>query len=210
MATISQTLSFVVTLSDGGVVDTTLRDYASANQTPSLGVLGNHHRVHGVDQGMTSPTNPSATGRTNRRSTQVVFELERTLTMAPQRAWDLLVDWPGHGEWVPMTRVQVDEDNPERFTAWTGLGRVALEDRMEVRELHFDGQSGSCRVEKLGPIILGEASFTVAPGSADNTAVVTWREDILIPYLPKFMGPVAGRIGAFLFGLSLRRMARLA
>lgn len=159
---------------------------------------------------MTPSSNPSDTERGARRSSRVVFELERTLTMDPQRAWELLVDWKGHGEWVPMTRVKVDEGNPERFTAWTGLGPLALEDRMEVRELNFDGQSGSCRVEKLGPIILGEASFTVAAGSADHTAIVTWREDIQIPYLPKFMAPVAGRIGAFLFGLSLRRMARLA
>jgi hypothetical protein len=149
------------------------------------------------------PTTPSRTG------TRVAFELDRTVALAPEVAWRRLVDWPGHADWIPMTRVEVDTQDPARFVAWSGLGKLALEDRMHAVEQEFDGVNGHCRVEKLGPVLVGEAAFTVAPGPTAGSSTVSWREDVAVPYLPKFLAPVAAKIGGLLFGASLRRMAKL-
>jgi hypothetical protein len=152
----------------------------------------------------------SATSTQRRHTSQVMFELDRTLTLTPERAWELLIDWKGHGDWVPMTTVEVDPDDPSRFIAWSGIGKkLALEDRMHAVVQEFDGSNGHCRVEKLGPILVGEASFTVSPGPTPGTSVVSWREDVAVPYLPKFLAPVAAKIGGVLFGASLRRMAKI-
>ena len=109
-----------------------------------------------------------------------------------------------------MTRVEVDPDNPDRFTAWSGLGRLALEDRMQVREIDHDSDIRRCVVDKLGPILVGEAEFSVAAGPSGVTSIVTWREDVHVPYLPRVLTGIVGRIGAALFSQSLRRMARAA
>ena len=46
----------------------------------------------------------------------------------PARAvWDALVDWKGHEDWIPLTDVVVDGDDPTAvgttFTATTGIER---------------------------------------------------------------------------------------
>lgn len=148
-----------------------------------------------------SPTPP-------RRGARVVFDLDRTVALAPQQAWARLTDWAGHANWIPMTRVAVDPDDPARFTAWSGPGPLALEDRMRATAMDFDGSSGRCHVDKLGPVLVGEASFTVAPGPDADTSVVTWHEDVVVPHLPGFLAPVAAAVGRLLFGWSLGRMAR--
>jgi hypothetical protein len=145
-----------------------------------------------------------------RRGATVAFSLDRTLNLEPETAWRMLADWDGHADWIPMTRVKVDETDPTRFTAWSGLGPLALEDRMHAVESEFDGSSGRCLVEKLGPVLVGEAEFTVRPGPTPGTATVGWREEVGVPHLPRFLAPVAGALGRVLFGRSLRRMERFA
>jgi hypothetical protein len=120
----------------------------------------------------------------------------------------MLTDWKGHEQWIPMTKVAVDPDDPSSFIAWSGLGRLALEDRMKAEQPTFDGTTGHCRVAKLGPVLVGEAEFTVVPGPDATTAIVSWREAVTVPLLPRFMAPVVGRVGAALFSHSLGRMGR--
>jgi hypothetical protein len=145
---------------------------------------------------------------TTTSGTRVNFSLERTLPIDSASAWAELTDWAGHAEWIPMTRVELDPDDPAAFVAFSGPGALALEDRMRATQSSFDGSSGRCLVAKLGPVLVGEAEFTVAPGPSADSAVVTWREDVTVPHLPGFLAPVAARIGAALFSWSLGRMAR--
>jgi hypothetical protein len=145
-----------------------------------------------------------------RRGATVAFSLERTLEIEPAKAWAMLTDWDGHAEWIPMTRVEVDSTDPARFTAWSGLGALSLEDRMRATESTFDGSSGRCLVEKLGPVLVGEAEFTVRPGPTPGSSVIAWREEVGVPHLPKFLAPAAAGVGKVLFGQSLSRMAKAA
>ena len=154
---------------------------------------------------MSTDTNAETSSTKRRRPTnQVVFDADVTLAMPADRVWAELTDWGGHGRWIPMTRVDVDPQDPNRFIAWSGLGKLALEDRMHATNLQFDGSRGTCHVEKLGPVLVGFAEVTVT-AQGDSTRVV-WHEDVAVPYLPRFLSPVVGKASALLFGFALRRM----
>jgi hypothetical protein len=140
----------------------------------------------------------------------VKFALTETVPVSADRAWAALTDWPGHGRWIPATRVEVDPHDSQSFVAWSGLGPLALEDRMHADAPVIDGDTRRCRVDKLGPVLVGEAEFAVAPGAAPGSCEVSWREEVSVPYLPKVAAPLVGWTAAKLFSWSLRRMARMA
>ena len=129
-----------------------------------------------------------------------------------RRVWDELIDWKAHEAWIPMTRVEIhDADSTavgSTFTAWTGPGPLALEDRMRVAVCDWSETtgSGSCTVDKLGPVLDGEARFTVTPRGDDS--VVKWTEDVAISWLPGFLGKPVAWIGAAGFRFGMRRLRR--
>jgi len=155
-----------------------------------------------------TPTSSTATSsRRWRPLTRVVFDAKVTLAMPVEQVWQKLTDWGGHGEWIPLTRIDLDPQDHNRFVAWSGFGRkLALEDRMHATDLQFDGQRGTCHVDKLGPVLVGFATVEVA-AEGSNTRVL-WHEDVTVPYLPKFLSGVVGKTAAALFASSLRRMAK--
>jgi hypothetical protein len=167
--------------------------------------VGKHvHRVS-VDDGMAATptlTSERAVG------SRVEFSLCRSVPLEPSEAWHRLADWGSHGDWIPFTRVDLDPTDERRFVAWSGLGPVMLEDRMQVLEERFDGTRGYCRVAKLGPVLVGEAEFTVGPGLTPGTSVVEWREDVRMRRLPRWASGFAARVGRTMFARSLGRMAR--
>ncbi len=144
----------------------------------------------------------------------ITFDVPYRFDQPPRVVWDELVDWAGHAEWIPATRVEVGAGDPTavgtEFTAWTGVGKLALEDRMRVVQCDWEdeSQSGRCEVEKLGPILTGRAGFTVAP-SSDGGAALEWFEDVRVRFVPQFLAPVAGRFGAAGFKQGMRRLAKL-
>ncbi len=143
----------------------------------------------------------------------VEFEVRHRFEASPGAVWDELVDWAGHADWIPMTRVDVESADPTavgaRFTATTGLGPLALPDRMEVVSCDWDGttSSGACEVAKLGPVLRGRAAFTVGP-DGDGAALV-WLEDVTVPYTPQFLAPVLGWLGGAGFSAGMRKLATL-
>lgn len=141
-------------------------------------------------------------------TTTVAFELSRIVPMTPELAWQCLIDWRSHGEWIPLTRVEIDAADPDRFTAWSGIGRLALEDRMQLIERIDDESGRRARIAKLGPVLVGEAEFAVSAAITPGSAVVQWREVVTVPYLPRVLAPVAAWIGQRLFTMALGRMAR--
>ena len=143
-----------------------------------------------------------------RRSTRVVFDADVTIYRPIERVWNALIDWKGHARWVPMTRVDVDANDPNRFTAWSGLGKLALEDRMLATEPSFDGQRGTCHVDKLGPVLVGFADLTVT--AHGNATRVRWHEDVQVPYLPRLLAPLVGRVSGLLFTVALKRLRKIA
>lgn len=148
---------------------------------------------------------------------RVTFDLVRRFDPAPRRVWDELVDWPGHGSWIPMTTVDVDAvsvgsqptDVGFTFTAWSGVRPLALEDRMRVTRCDWndDELTGVCAVDKLGPVLGGSAGFSVRPDGAGTA--LEWREDVTISWLPQFLAPIARQMGVAGFKMALRSLDRV-
>lgn len=151
------------------------------------------------------------------------FRLSRRFDVDPRELWDELVDWPAHGDWIPATTIVAEPGVTTSvgytFTAWTGFRPIALEDRMRVTRCDWDetARIGVCEVEKLGPVLVGGAGFTVAPPLAvgggspraeASGAVLEWREDVTVAYLPRFLSPIATFAGRSGFALALRRLAK--
>lgn len=142
----------------------------------------------------------------------VEFEIDHRFPEPPSAVWEELVDWAGHADWIPLTRVDVEPGDPTavgaRFTATTGIGPIALPDRMEVTRCDWNESSseGSCDVRKLGPVLRGDAGFTVGP-DGDGT-ILHWVERVTVPYTPQFLAPVLAWLGARGFSAGLRNLAK--
>ncbi|MFI9209555.1 SRPBCC family protein [Streptomyces sp. NPDC053253] len=142
-----------------------------------------------------------------------LFRVERTVPLAPDEVWRRLTDWPAHGCQVPLTRTRVLTPGPNRagtrFTARTGIGRLAFDDPMEVVrwEPPAAGRPGVCRLEKSGRVVRGWANFevTAAPGGGCR---VEWTEELAVRGLPRAFDPVLARAGRVLFGRALDGLLR--
>lgn len=139
---------------------------------------------------------------------QVVFELEVEVPLSPQEAWNRLNDWPSHSKWVPLTRIDVDRNDPKKFVAWSGIRPLVLEDRMHQLTAEFNGTHGESTVAKLGPILVGEARFAVRPGTNAHSAVVSWREDVAVKWLPQFLVPITALMSKKMFANGVKKMAK--
>jgi len=158
-----------------------------------------------------TPTTPGSAApppTPDRGGSRVVFSLSEELPLTPRQAWDRLVDWGTHGEWIPMTRVDVDPADPNRFVAYSGARPLVLEDRMHATSLDFDGERGEGHVDKLGPVLVGTATFTVVPGPTEGTCLVGWTEDVHVPHLPGFAAGLVGTLGRQMFAVAIKRMAK--
>lgn len=109
-----------------------------------------------------------------------LIEIVREVRLTPADAWARLTAWKRHGEFVPLTRIEL---TPNGFDAFTGIGRVGFHDPMEIVQWR-DGEF--CRLEKRGRLVTGWAELSVAPTAAGGSRV-TWREDIHVKGMPRFM-----------------------
>ncbi|MEM7276303.1 MAG: SRPBCC family protein [Actinomycetota bacterium] len=143
----------------------------------------------------------------------VQFTVTHHFDAPPSIVWDEMLDWEGHGRWIPATRVEVDPGDPRSvgatFTGYTGYGPATLVDRMEITELSWDAEAGigRCVVDKLGPVLLGTAGFTLEP-DGDGTRL-EWFEDVTISWLPRLIAPIVDRMSALGFSFGMRRLAKV-
>jgi hypothetical protein len=138
----------------------------------------------------------------------VTFELEVAVPLSPQEAWNRLNDWPSHGKWIPLTRIDVDAADPARFVAWSGIRPLVLEDRMHQLSASFDGAQGESTVAKLGPVLVGEARFAVRPSAHNSQTIVSWYEDVHVKWLPKFLSRPVAFLSAKMFAAGVKKMAK--
>lgn len=145
--------------------------------------------------------------------TPIQFTVTHEFAQSPQVVWDEMVDWPAHGNWIPATRVEIDEGDPHavggKFTGYTGYGPATLVDHMVITEFVFDSATGigRCEVDKLGPVLKGKAGFTVQP--SDVGTELEWFEDVTVPYLPGFLAPIVSKLSALGFAQGMRRLGKL-
>ncbi|GAA0796555.1 SRPBCC family protein [Spirilliplanes yamanashiensis] len=133
------------------------------------------------------------------------------------RVWDTLVDWPRHGDWVPLTKVRVTSERPDGvgavFVTRTGVGPLAFDDPMRVTEWQppTDTAPGRCAVLKLGRLIHGTAWFEVIPQGPDRTQI-RWHEDVTVtPHrITRLLSPVLAVAGRAAFTATLKKIAKAA
>ncbi len=139
---------------------------------------------------------------------QVRFRVTRELAIPARTVFGELVDWRGHADWVPLTRVRIEsgDGGPGTvFVATSGIGPLALPDRMRVEALDHDLMT--VRIVKIGPVLTGVVDLSVAE-LGEQRSRLDWLEDIRVPYLPQFLArPVAyaARRG---FETSIDRLAK--
>ena len=141
---------------------------------------------------------------------RVRFTVRKSLSLPAREVFDELVDWRGHAEWVPMTRVVIESGDGgvgTTFVATTGLGPLALPDRMRVDEL--DAQGMRVRIVKIGPVLTGDVDLEVTP-TGPSSCDLLWDEDVRVPVLPQFLAAPVGAVARKAFEVSLDRMAKYA
>jgi hypothetical protein len=139
---------------------------------------------------------------------RVHFAVQRHLAVSARVAFDELIDWRGHAEWVPMTRVVIeggDGGAGTTFVATTGLGPLALPDRMRVESL--DDQAMRVHIVKIGPVLTGDVHLAVE-SVGDTACTVVWDEDVRVPVLPQFLAKPVGALARIAFSVSLGAMAK--
>ncbi|MDT0399049.1 MULTISPECIES: SRPBCC family protein [Streptomyces] len=142
-----------------------------------------------------------------------VFQLQRTVPLPLDEAWRRLTTWSRHGEVVPLTRVTVRTPPPTgvgtRVVARTGFGPLAFDDPMDVTvwQPPRDDTPGVCRLEKRGRVVMGWAEIEVRRGPGGR-ALVTWREDIRVRFLPPVCDALLARAGRGVFGRAVNELLR--
>ena len=140
---------------------------------------------------------------------KVHFAVTRDLLLPAAAVFGELIDWKGHANWVPLTRVRIltgDGGPGTEFVATSGIGPFALPDRMRVDEL--DPVAMTVTITKIGPVLTGSVHLSVAPtGSASSRLV--WVEDIRVPVLPQFLARPAAAASRRGFEMSITRLAKL-
>jgi carbon monoxide dehydrogenase subunit G len=142
------------------------------------------------------------------------FTVHREVAAPADQVWRLLVDWPAHGRWVPLTQVRVTSAGEPglgtTFVGRTGVGPVGFDDPMTVTlwQPPADGREGRCAVRKTGRVVLGAADLTVRP-LGDRRCAVRWTETADVAGLRRIplMGRVSALVGAVAFRRVLGRMA---
>lgn len=128
--------------------------------------------------------------------------------------WQGVVDWPRHGDWVPLTTVRTLTPSGRgvgaRFVGRTAgpgpLSVIGFDDVMEVRSWQDPDPStdpptpGRCEVVKLGRVVRGSAAFEVSAAGPGRSRV-RWVEDIVVPRL-------VCRLVAVIAGAGLDRVLR--
>jgi carbon monoxide dehydrogenase subunit G len=125
---------------------------------------------------------------------------------APERVWQVAMDWSRQREWMWGTKVSGGTGAGAEVVARTGVGPVGFADTMVITEWNPPSR---CVVRHTGRIVRGLGIFEVAPSGRQTE--FRWTEQLQLPW------PLAGRLGRravaplVRWGLaaSLRRFARL-
>lgn len=139
----------------------------------------------------------------------VYFTVTRDLALSAGVVFAELIDWKGHANWIPLTRVQVlygDGGPGTEFVATSGIGPLALPDRMRVDDI--DPVAMTVRITKIGPVLTGLVDLSVTATTA-TTSRLEWVEDIRVPGVPQFLAKPLAAVARKGFQTSITRMAKL-
>lgn len=136
-----------------------------------------------------------------------VFVVELESALAAGAALRRVLDLREHDRIIPFTRVRPAVSADEltagtEFVARTGLGPVGFDDVMRVEEIGFGDGGGDAErdgdgvaraiISKHAPAIRGTIRLTITP--AVGGSHVRWEQEVLLPWLPRFVQGLAARV----------------
>lgn len=139
---------------------------------------------------------------------RVQFTVTRDLSLPAQTVFTELIDWKAHEDWVPLTKVMIhsgDGGAGTEFTATSGVGPLALPDRMRIDAL--DAEAMTVHVTKLGPVLTGTVELSVT-ATSEKTCRLHWFEDVHVPVLPQFLSAPVAAAARQGFTTSIKKMAK--
>ncbi|GAB3068745.1 SRPBCC family protein [Pedococcus soli] len=150
------------------------------------------------------------------------LHLTRHTAASPAAVWDVVADFAGYGDWMPMTRMTTDAGEPRvgwGFAGLSGPGPLVFSDSMLVTR--WDPPSPDSdpaapavfRVVKTGRLLGGWAEVTVTPEPHIGSPGVLgsrldWVEDVVVRPLPfkRLFEPVLDRASTWLYGRAVDAM----
>lgn len=144
------------------------------------------------------------------------FTIRLTSSLAPERAWDAILDLAAHDRVVPLTRLTGTPPAPvalrpgTAFTARTRLGPWSFDDPMSIVALTrpVGGTPGSCRIVKGGDVVMGVIELVVGPHPQGSR--VQWRQEITVRGVSPVADPAVALVARAAYGATLRRLLALA
>lgn len=139
---------------------------------------------------------------------RVQFTVTRDIPLPAETVFAELIDWKAHEDWVPLTKVEIhygDGGAGTEFTATSGVGPLALPDRMRIDSL--DAEAMTVHVIKLGPVLTGTVDLSVTSTGA-STCRLEWFEDVRVPVLPQFLAAPVAAAARQGFTTSIKKMAK--
>jgi len=134
------------------------------------------------------------------------------LGLAPEVAWDMVMDWERQSNWMLFTRVWGTENDGVGIgggvAARTSVGGVGFTDDMVIT--HWDPPR-ECTVKHLGKIVRGTGTFGIEP-TVSGGSTFTWSEDVVPPLgrLGAFAWPVVRPAFEVMMRISLKRLVKEA
>ena len=138
------------------------------------------------------------------------------LRLAPEVAWDVVMDWERQSRWMLFTRVWGTENHGVGVgggvAARTSVGGVGFTDDMVIT--HWDPPR-ECTVKHLGKLVRGTGTFAIEPRALRGESVgstFTWSEDVVPPLgrLGAFAWPIVRPAFEVMMRISLRRLVKEA
>jgi hypothetical protein len=141
--------------------------------------------------------------------------IDKTVEVAAPAAdlWAYVTDWPRHGEWVPLTKVETvggaAREVGGRLRAWSGLGPIGFWDPLTVTawEENDDG-GGRCAFVHTGRVVRGDAELTVT-ALGPRRSSLRWLEQLEFGRLSRLAWRVGGPVIEKGLEHALRRLARI-
>lgn len=153
------------------------------------------------------------------------LHLTRHTSASPAAVWDVVSGFAGYGDWMPMTRMTIDDGAPRvgwGFIGISGVGPLSFSDSMLVTRWEpAAGATGATRpvapavfrIVKTGRLLGGFAEITVTPEPNVSTpgamgARLDWVEDVVVRPMPfkRFFAPVLDRASRWLYGRAVDAM----
>ena len=132
------------------------------------------------------------------------------LPLAPEDAWELVMDWERQSRWMLFTRVWATGNDGRGVgggvAARTSVGGLGFTDDMVIT--HWDPPR-ECTVKHLGKVVRGTGTFAVRPAPGGASTFV-WSEDVTPPFgrLGRLAWPVVRPGFELMMRISFNRLTK--